>query len=234
MDEPTTVAKKRFKLVPEMEGRMARWYARQRGTESQILAWRKQARELTDGLRDGADVLEVAPGPGYLAVEIARLERFHVTGLDISHTFVEIAAENARVAGVTVRFLQGDVSTMPFDTGSFDLVICQAAFKNFLDPAAALREMHRVLRPGGRAVIHDLRKDASTPEIEQEVSGMQIGVVNAFITKLILSTMLRRRAYTSAQFRQLLADSPFRGAEMRQDGIGVEIRAEKRATERAA
>jgi 2-polyprenyl-3-methyl-5-hydroxy-6-metoxy-1,4-benzoquinol methylase len=44
----------------------------------------------------GAEVLEVAPGPGYLAVEIALLGRFHVTGLDFSRSFLEIASENAR------------------------------------------------------------------------------------------------------------------------------------------
>jgi len=44
-------------------------------------------------------VLEVAPGPGYLAVEMARWGRLRVTGLDISHTMVEIATEHARKAG---------------------------------------------------------------------------------------------------------------------------------------
>lgn len=54
------------------------------------------------------------------------------------------------------------------------------------------------------------------------------------VPELILGTMLRRRAYTVAQFAQLLADSPFRGADIRNDGIGVAIRADKRAVERAA
>lgn len=65
--------RKRFKLIPEMGGALARNYARQRGTEPQIELWRKQARELTAGLAEGAKVLEVAFGPGYFAVELARL-----------------------------------------------------------------------------------------------------------------------------------------------------------------
>src|SRR5437868_7426938 len=77
-----------------MEGIVARWYTRIRRSGSQIEDWRKQAAHLTGGLPDGADVLEVAPGPGYFAIEMARLDRLHVTGLDISHTFVEIAREN--------------------------------------------------------------------------------------------------------------------------------------------
>ena len=85
-----------------MEGVIARWYAKIRRSGSQIEDWRKQAAQLTGGLPEGADVLEVAPGPGYFAIEMARLGRFHVTGLDISHTFVGIARENARQAGVSV------------------------------------------------------------------------------------------------------------------------------------
>src|SRR5256885_333332 len=91
----------RFK-GPEMEGPIARWYARVRGSQGQLEAYRKQASLLTAGLPRGARVLEVAPGPGYLAIEIARLGGFQVTGLDISRTFVEIAAENARQAAVAV------------------------------------------------------------------------------------------------------------------------------------
>src|SRR2546421_135867 len=102
----------RFAL-PEMEGAVARWYAKQRGTDLQLRAYREQAAQLTDGVPSGARVLEVAPGPGYLAVEIAKLG-FEVAGLDISHTFVQIAGDNAVKAGVRVDFRQGDVAGMPF------------------------------------------------------------------------------------------------------------------------
>src|SRR4029077_15916995 len=57
-------------LLPEMEGFSARWYARQRGTPSQIAIVRREAAKLTAAMPSGA-VLEVASGPGYLAVEIA-------------------------------------------------------------------------------------------------------------------------------------------------------------------
>src|SRR5262245_27151270 len=93
------VRNRRRLLLPEMEGMTARWYARQRGTPSQVAVFREQAARLTAGLPSGADVLEVAPGPGYLAVELARPARFQVTGLDISRTMVEIAHENATAAG---------------------------------------------------------------------------------------------------------------------------------------
>ena len=105
--QATAAARWRFK-GPEMEGAVARWYARVRGSGSQIEGYRKQAAQLTEGLPAGAKVLEVAPGPGYLAIEMSRLGRAQVTGLDISRTFVQIASENARVAGVDVDFLRGD------------------------------------------------------------------------------------------------------------------------------
>ena len=162
--------KERRLLLPEMEGMSARWYARQRGTPSQIAAFREQAAQLTRGIPAGAHVLEVAPGPGYLAIEMARLRGLRVTGLDISRTMVEIARENASAAGVGVDFRQGDVTTMPFEDGSFDLVVCQAAFKNFRHPLSALDEIHRVLRPGGRAVIQDMRREASGADIATEVT----------------------------------------------------------------
>lgn len=217
---------KRRLWLPEMEGRMARWYDRQRGTPSQIKAYREQAVQLTAGLPNGARVLEVAPGPGYLAIEIARLGRFVVTGLDISRTFVEIAAEHARQDGLTVTFRQGDVAAMPFEPESFDLIVCQAAFKNFRQPVTAIDEMFRVLQSGGTAVIQDLRKDASSADISAEVRKQGLGGLSAIITKRILGG-LRRRAYTDAQFEALVAGSAFRAGVIRKNGIGIEVRLTK-------
>jgi len=214
---------KRKLLLPEMEGPMARWYDKQRGTPSQVAAWRNQAGELTAALAAGAAVLEVAPGPGYLAIEMARSGRLRVTGLDISHTMVEIARGHASEAEVSVDFRHGDASAMPFDAGSFDLIVCQAAFKNFRQPVAALDEMHRVLRTGGVAVIQDMSKDASKADIAREVAGQGLGGVNGFITKNMLSA-LRRRAYTPDRFRELVAESAFRTAEITPEGIGLEVR----------
>ena len=220
--------RKRFQL-PEMEGRMARWYARTRGSASQLAECRRQAARLTAGLPDGARVLEVAPGPGYHAVEMARTGRLQVTGLDISRTMVEIATDNARQAGVSVDFRRGDVSAMPFAADTFDLLVCQAAFKNFKQPVRALDEMHRVLRPGGTAVIQDMNRDASSAEIAREVRGMRLNPFNAFMTRLILSTLLRRRAYSPLRFERLVAQTAFGACDVGTAGIGLEVRLTKAA-----
>jgi ubiquinone/menaquinone biosynthesis C-methylase UbiE len=213
---------RRRKLVPEMEGRTARWYARNRGTASQIATWREEAARFTAGLPEGAQVLEVAPGPGYLAVEIARSGRFRVSGVDISRTFVEIATGYAAREGVPVDFRQGDVAALPYPAESFDLVVCQAAFKNFTAPARALEEMYRVLRPGGIAIVQDLRADATRSDIAREVDTMALSRANAFSTRLVLG-WLRRRAHSSAAFAKLAARSPFGSATISTAGVGMTV-----------
>ena len=216
---------KGYKGLP-MEGIIAHWYKRIRQSGSQIEEWRKQAAQLTGYLPDGADILEVAPGPGYFAIEMAQLDRFHVTGLDISHTFVGIASENARKAGVNVDFQQSDASHMPFDDGSFDLIICQAAFKNFSQPDKVIDEMYRVLRDGGTAVIQDMWKNVSDATLREEVNAMQLSPVNAFMTRQTLG-WLRQRAYTREQFERLATASAFGGCEIEMHGIGIEVRLKK-------
>jgi len=219
------VGRWRFK-GPEMEGAIARWYAGIRGTEKQIKTCRQEAEQLTQGVPAGAGVLEVAPGPGYLAIEIGRLGRFEVTGLDISRTFVEIARENAGKAGVSAAFRQGDASHLPFEDGSFDLVICQAAFKNFDRPNSAISEMHRVLRAGGQAVIDDMSHEATHADISAEVRGMGLGRLGSLTTTATLE-MLRRRAYSRGQFERFAEGSPFPTCQITTAGIGLRVRLTK-------
>src|SRR5258706_7436919 len=223
---PTT-ATRRFRFKgPEMEGAVARWYARLRSTDSQLEVYRQEAQKLTAGLAGGAQVLEVAPRPGHLAIAMARSGRLHVTGLDISRTLVDIASQDAREAGVTADFRQGDAAQLPFDADRFDLIVCQAAFKNFNHPQLALSEMHRVLRPGGTAVIKDMSHEATHESIDREVGGMSLGRVSRVTTRATLE-MLRRRAYSTSQFERLVAQSPFRGCEISVEGIGLEVRMKK-------
>ncbi len=222
----TQVKRHRTKLLPEMEGPVARAYARGRGTEPQRIQYRETAEMLASELTEGADVLEVAPGPGFFAVELARTGRCTVTGLDVSRTFVELAREYAHEQGVSVDFRRGDVAAMPFVDGSFDFLICQAAFKNFADPVDALDEMHRVLRPGGVALVQDLSKSTTDAELDAEVARMNLGPVATFTAVRTLRG-LRRRAYTPEQFRATVAESKFRTCEVTPDGIGLEVRMRK-------
>jgi ubiquinone/menaquinone biosynthesis C-methylase UbiE len=205
-----------------MEGWTARWYARTRRNDMED--FRRQAKAMAERLRPGADVLEVAPGPGFFAVELAKLGDFHITGLDVSRTLVEIATANAHNAGAKVDFRSGNASAMPFADQSFDFIYCSAAFKNFSQPVQALNEMHRVLRPGGEAVVQDLRKDVSLDEIDRYVNQSGRSRLDAWMTKWAFRGLLIKRAYTQDQFIQMARESRFGACQISLGPIGLEVR----------
>jgi len=207
-----------------MEGLIATWYTKNTGRN--LSRFTKIAQRITERVRPGAAILEVAPGPGYLAIELAR-RGYTVTALDISMSFVKIARENAAAAGVTVDVRHGNASAMPLTDDAFDAVVCVAAFKNFTDPLGAINEMHRVLRPGGEAAIFDLRKDASRQAIDAEVRGMHLSAWNSFVTRWTFELLLLKRAYSRDDLERMAGQSRFSQREVALDGIGLELRLRK-------
>jgi ubiquinone/menaquinone biosynthesis C-methylase UbiE len=208
-----------------MEGFVAKWYAK--STANSMNDFRADARRVAALLAPGAKVLEVAPGPGYFAIELAKLGAYTITGLDISKTFVEIARKNASQAGVRAEFRHGSVSNMPFENDQFDLLFCRAAFKNFSEPVRALLEMQRVLKAGGRAFIIDLRRDASLEAINEEVSRMSLGIFSQAFTRLVFRLLLLKRAYTKREFEQFLTQTQFGSIGIEETLIGMDIWLEK-------
>ncbi len=77
-----------------MEGPLARWY--EKTTRKDLAEFERLAKELAAVLPSDARVLEVAPGPGFLSVALAKLGPFQITGLDISESFVRMASEYAQ------------------------------------------------------------------------------------------------------------------------------------------
>ncbi len=203
-----------------MEGSIARWY--EKNTAKDVKAFSVLADRISESLIAGSAVLEVAPGPGFLAVELAK-RGFAVTGLDISKTFVELARKNAEKSGVHIRFEQGNASQMPFGDQSFDFLVCRAAFKNFADAVGALKEMLRVLKPGGRGLILDLRRDASMEDISKYVDGLGVSLLDRLSMKFIFRLMLLPRAWRVDAFAKMLAQIPFRHTEIIPDAVGMEI-----------
>jgi ubiquinone/menaquinone biosynthesis C-methylase UbiE len=220
----TTTTQKAY-IGMGMEGSIARWY--EKTTRKDMDQFRKLAARLSGLLPHGGDVLEVAPGPGFLSVELARTGKFRVTGLDISKTFVELARKNASESGVAAEFREGSASQMPFADNSFDLLVCRAAFKNFAQPIQALQEMRRVLRPGGTGLIIDLRRDVSMADINRYINGLSLGLFSRWSTSLTFRFMLLRRAYTVPAFQQLLAGIGFTNTRIDTNDIGMEIWLEK-------
>ena len=208
-----------------MEGWVARWYARTRRNDMED--FRHQAQAVAARLHTGSSVLEVAPGPGFFAVELAKLGDFGITGLDISRTFVEIAKENARNAGVKIDFRVGNASSLPFPDEFFDFIYCAAAFKNFAAPVKALDEMHRVLRPRGEALVVDLRKDVPLGELETYLKQSGRSRFDAWLTNWIFRCMLIKRAYTREQFLRMAEQSCFGACQITASAIGYEVRFRK-------
>ena len=208
-----------------MEGPVARWYTK--NTAKTLGGFQQRAHEIARHLPEGSRVLEVAPGPGYLAIELAKLGRYQISGLDISRTFVEIAREKARAAAVDVDFQQGDVAHMPYENDTFDFIVCRAAFKNFSNPAGGLNEMYRVLKSGGTALIIDLRRDAPKKTIDQYIDTIGLNWWDTFITKWTVELMLKRRAYLTNEITGLVSQTPFEHLAIEETAMGMEIRLRK-------
>ena len=104
--------------------------------------------EVTAGQR----VLDVACGTGVVAITAARAGA-KVSGLDLTPKLLERARENAAVAGVDVDFVEGDAEALPYPDASFDVVLSQYGHMFAPRPAIAVREMLRVLKPGGRVAF---------------------------------------------------------------------------------
>jgi ubiquinone/menaquinone biosynthesis C-methylase UbiE len=116
--------------------------------------WGSRVVELA-ALRPGLRVLDVACGTGLvarLAAEAIGVSG-RVTALDLNPAMLAVAAELPAVEGAPIEWVEGNAQALPFAEASFDVVCCQLGLQFFPDREGALREMRRVLVPGGRAVL---------------------------------------------------------------------------------
>lgn len=217
----TTLAMRKPHADRPIEGMTAKWYAA--NTAEMMQQYVELAERVANQLPAGSGVLEVAPGPGYFCIELAKRGDYTVTGLDLSRTFVKMATDTAAEAGVRVNFQHGSASSMPFPKETFDFLLCRAAFKNFADPVGALQEMCRVLKPGGSGLLIDLSRDAKPHEVSRAIDEMGLTTVNRILTKLTFKAFLIRSAYSRAEFEKMLAQTAFRKTEIVADGMGFEI-----------
>lgn len=103
----------------------------------------------------GRSVLDVATGDGTYALAAAGLGA-RVTALDLRQEMLEAARFRAAARGVRLGLVQGDARALPFSSGSFEVVIAVTVLCFVREARAAVREMARVLRPGGRLVLGEL------------------------------------------------------------------------------
>jgi ubiquinone/menaquinone biosynthesis C-methylase UbiE len=148
--------------------------------------YRTVASDITASAARGGAVLEVGCGPGVLSIRLARDHGLDVTGMDLDPAMIERARANGErlPAGARLRFMVGDVAALPFDDGSFDVVFSTLSVHHWADPGAGLAEVARVLKPGGRALIWDIRPGAmplhrSAPDPLAQMEGSALRVVRA-------------------------------------------------------
>jgi len=117
-------------------------------------AWRERAADRAE-VGTGDSVLDICCGTGDLSFELARrvAPGGNVVGCDFSEPMLDLAREKALDRGAPVRFEWADALNLPYDAGRFDAVTVGFGVRNFADRDKGLREMARVLKPGGRVVI---------------------------------------------------------------------------------
>jgi demethylmenaquinone methyltransferase/2-methoxy-6-polyprenyl-1,4-benzoquinol methylase len=111
-----------------------------------------------------ARVLDVATGTADVALAIADTHRdAHVVGLDPSANMLEVGRAKAAAYGTRIELIQGDAQHMPFADASFDGACISFGIRNVPDRLQGLREMRRVVKPGGRVVVLELGEPKGGP-----------------------------------------------------------------------
>jgi ubiquinone/menaquinone biosynthesis C-methylase UbiE len=131
-------------------------YERLAGVIARPLHRRVTTDVMAAELPTGARVLDAGTGPGLLPVRIAAAcPHLTVDAVDLAPEMIDRARRGPGAS--TVTFTVADVADLPFGSGTFDLVVSSISQHHWVDPAAGMREIARVLRPGGRAWIYDFR-----------------------------------------------------------------------------
>jgi demethylmenaquinone methyltransferase/2-methoxy-6-polyprenyl-1,4-benzoquinol methylase len=181
------------------------------------ILWRRKAVHLLRGAAP-RELLDVATGTADLAIEAARqLERAMIVGIDVAENMLTIGREKIRRRGLQGRIVLDEASAerLPYPEGSFDAVLCGFGVRNFSDLSAGLKEMYRVLRPGGSVVILEFSRPSRFPirPLYDLYSGTVLPAVGRWISRhrdayAYLPGTIRTFPF-GAEFLGILASSGF-------------------------
>jgi ubiquinone/menaquinone biosynthesis C-methylase UbiE len=126
--------------------------------------------------RPGVSILDAGCGPGRLALDLARARPdATVHGVDIAAGAIEVAAARA---GGAVRFCQADLADLPYEDGTFDLIVSTVSYHHWERVPEVVAELGRVLRPDGRLWVYDVRAMSREPfadAVRAAMPGRQLG-----------------------------------------------------------
>ena len=161
-------------------------------------------------LRAGDRVLDIASGTGVVARHAAERvgDDGKVAGVDLNEGMLEVARAQSSKSGVNVEWRQGDAGSLPFDDATFDVALCQQGLQFFPDKEGALKEMHRVLAPGGRSVVSVVRSLEHNPLMNSQVGALtrHLGAEAAGAIRAICSlgdANELRRLHTAAGLQEI-------------------------------
>ena len=147
-------------MEPRLQRRVQR-YGWDKASPHYEIFWQNQLKPAQDLLIEMADlqpeddVLDIACGTGLVSFQLIEKPGYHgrLLGTDISDRMIELASSTANLKNEgRVQFRQMDAEELSLENNSFDLAVCALGLMYMPDPRKALVEMHRVLKPGGRAV----------------------------------------------------------------------------------
>ena len=171
-------------------------------------------RELRKYQPEGT-VLDIGCGPGQLAIFLGkRLPGLKILGLDVNADMIAAARKHGLDTSVgNIDFYLGDVHLLPFEDDSIDLVVSTFSLHHWQNAAVALREIRRVLKPGGRLLLVDLRRDCrrwfyyAMKFIQQFLAPADTRRTNGAVGSIYAS-------YTPGELSGLLASVPFGSARI--------------------
>jgi ubiquinone/menaquinone biosynthesis C-methylase UbiE len=181
--------------------------------------WIETNALLGHGITQGY-ALEIGPGPGYLGLEwLKHTQGTTLKGLDISTDMIAIAERNAREYGLAhrVEYVHSSGNEMPFDDSAFDAVFTNGSLHEWADPQGTFNEVWRLLKPGGKVLISDLRRD-------------MFALVRWFLWVNIKPKEIRpgfitsiSAAYTPDELRELIKGTRLEGCTVTSNLIGVTL-----------
>ena len=185
--------------------------------------WMETNEIIKAGITSGL-ALELGPGPGYLGLEwLKKTTGTYLKGLDISENMIEIATQNAREYGFRdrVEYVRGDACEMPFEDAFFDAVFSNGSLHEWARPDEIINEIGRVLKPGGRYCITDMKRNMS-PFVK---SFLWIMAKPRNIRPYLVSSI--NAAYTKGEIEELLSGTKLSGWQIDENPIGLTISGRK-------